>query len=152
MVIKRCLRCGYNLNGIENPLCPECGRPFDPTNPDTYFHSGTRRRPWELFALSACIALFYIHAESFWGSRRAIHFVPTITRWDMYFYFFNEVKLLCFPFFVLPVFAIAVIRDKRCPFWSRFLSLVVAIWFYISPYSLQFVRVTVDFIELLFAR
>jgi hypothetical protein len=24
-----CLRCGYNLNGLTEPRCPECGRPFE---------------------------------------------------------------------------------------------------------------------------
>lgn len=31
-----CLNCGYALRGLPNPVCPECGRGFDPANPDTY--------------------------------------------------------------------------------------------------------------------
>ncbi len=26
----RCERCGYNLTGLTEPRCPECGTPFDP--------------------------------------------------------------------------------------------------------------------------
>jgi hypothetical protein len=26
-----CVICGYNLFGLTEPRCPECGRPFDPT-------------------------------------------------------------------------------------------------------------------------
>jgi hypothetical protein len=33
---KRCWGCGYILNGLPEPRCPECGRRFDPNNPATY--------------------------------------------------------------------------------------------------------------------
>jgi len=26
----RCMKCGYNLYGLTEPRCPECGTPFDP--------------------------------------------------------------------------------------------------------------------------
>lgn len=26
-----CQKCGYNLTGLSEPRCPECGRPFDPS-------------------------------------------------------------------------------------------------------------------------
>ena len=26
----RCARCGYDLQGLTEPRCPECGTPFDP--------------------------------------------------------------------------------------------------------------------------
>lgn len=31
-----CLTCGYRLVGLPEPTCPECGRPFDPDDADTY--------------------------------------------------------------------------------------------------------------------
>ena len=31
----RCRRCGYPLRGLTTPVCPECGRPFDPADPRT---------------------------------------------------------------------------------------------------------------------
>lgn len=31
-----CLDCGYNLRGLANHECPECGRPFDPDDDRTY--------------------------------------------------------------------------------------------------------------------
>jgi hypothetical protein len=35
-----CRRCSYDLRGLPDPRCPECGQPFDPANPRTF-----RRRP-----------------------------------------------------------------------------------------------------------
>lgn len=31
-----CDKCGYDLRGLPGPHCPECGHPFDPTDPDTF--------------------------------------------------------------------------------------------------------------------
>jgi hypothetical protein len=31
-----CLGCGYDLRGLTENRCPECGRPFDPDDPGTY--------------------------------------------------------------------------------------------------------------------
>jgi hypothetical protein len=31
---KRCLGCGYILDGLPEPRCPECGRVFDPVQPE----------------------------------------------------------------------------------------------------------------------
>jgi len=36
----RCLWCGYPLQGLPGPVCPECGRSFDPDDQSTYDH------PW----------------------------------------------------------------------------------------------------------
>jgi len=32
----RCLSCGYLLRGLPSPVCPECGRTFDPADTTTY--------------------------------------------------------------------------------------------------------------------
>lgn len=37
-----CLNCRYMLRGLESPVCPECGRQFDPSNPITYTHRSHR--------------------------------------------------------------------------------------------------------------
>ncbi|MGD8453869.1 MAG: hypothetical protein PVJ57_18800 [Phycisphaerae bacterium] len=34
---KRCLDCGYILEGLSDNRCPECGRAFDPAVPKTYW-------------------------------------------------------------------------------------------------------------------
>ena len=34
-VIGSCLDCGYALHGLPEPRCPECGRAFDPLDPQT---------------------------------------------------------------------------------------------------------------------
>ncbi|MEM0915086.1 MAG: hypothetical protein AAGK09_10820 [Planctomycetota bacterium] len=35
-----CLDCGYNLRGLHEPRCPECGSWFDPERPSTYYAKG----------------------------------------------------------------------------------------------------------------
>lgn len=32
----RCLTCGYLLQGLPDPICPECGRAFDPSDESTF--------------------------------------------------------------------------------------------------------------------
>lgn len=44
-----CKTCGYNLTGLSEPRCPECGRPFDPVDSrtfDAFARAGWRRRLW----------------------------------------------------------------------------------------------------------
>lgn len=49
-----CLKCGYALQGLSGQLCPECGRPFDLTDPRTFDtpmrRVRRRRRRWILLA------------------------------------------------------------------------------------------------------
>ena len=40
----RCLTCDYLLDGLTTPVCPECGRPFDPTDPATFLPQWFRTR------------------------------------------------------------------------------------------------------------
>jgi predicted RNA-binding Zn-ribbon protein involved in translation (DUF1610 family) len=44
----RCLGCGYRLRGLAAPMCPECGRAFDPGDLTTFDHDPRvrRRRRW----------------------------------------------------------------------------------------------------------
>ncbi|MEX2218101.1 MAG: hypothetical protein WD749_05015 [Phycisphaerales bacterium] len=39
----RCLRCNYPLLDLATTLCPECGRPFDPADPETWDDGDTRK-------------------------------------------------------------------------------------------------------------
>ncbi len=75
--------CGYRLVGLNEPICPECGRAFNPANESTF----SRKPPfiWYLYwwpgallALGAgfawCIA-FYINQELGWGLFIAVPFM-----------------------------------------------------------------------------
>ena len=42
----RCLGCRYMLRGLEHPVCPECGRAFDPADPATYLDPQRRQEFW----------------------------------------------------------------------------------------------------------
>ena len=46
---KRCLGCGYILDGLPEPRCPECGRGFDPDDASTY------ARPLEVCSGRTCV-------------------------------------------------------------------------------------------------
>jgi hypothetical protein len=52
---KRCLTCGYILDHLPAPRCPECGREFDPADAATFRVGGDRLPliPLAAFALGA---------------------------------------------------------------------------------------------------
>lgn len=52
---KRCLRCGYILDHLPAPRCPECGLEFDPDQPATYRHPQPRRSALPYF-IAACLS------------------------------------------------------------------------------------------------
>ncbi len=54
---KRCLTCGYILDGLPEPRCPECGRTFDPDDPTTYVVKPQCGLPCLLAALGAVCGL-----------------------------------------------------------------------------------------------
>jgi predicted RNA-binding Zn-ribbon protein involved in translation (DUF1610 family) len=60
----RCLGCGYSLRGLETPVCPECGREFDPQDTRTFDANPARRqrKKWikRLALVLGGIALVYI--------------------------------------------------------------------------------------------
>jgi hypothetical protein len=55
---KRCLGCGYILEHLPEPRCPECGREFDPGNPKTF--TCHARRGWLSSAAHALLAALLI--------------------------------------------------------------------------------------------
>jgi len=48
---KRCLGCGYILEGLPGNRCPECGRAFDLSDPTTYRIGTACPRWWLAFRL-----------------------------------------------------------------------------------------------------
>ena len=70
---KRCLGCGYILDGLPEPRCPECGRGFDPDDPKTYFTSlrSGRRYVWLAIAgwMVGGAALVALDSGAGWSSR-----------------------------------------------------------------------------------
>ncbi len=51
-----CVSCGYLLRGLEQPVCPECGRRFDPVDVTTYDADPRRRRRVRRWR-QACVGL-----------------------------------------------------------------------------------------------
>ncbi len=53
---KRCLTCGYILDHLAEPRCPECGREFDSASPWTY--AGPRQSCTPLLVATLCATVF----------------------------------------------------------------------------------------------
>jgi hypothetical protein len=62
--LKRCLNCGYILEYLPEPRCPECGRGFDPDDARTY-HLPNSRGGRVLVFVSMASALATIPAIAF---------------------------------------------------------------------------------------
>ncbi|HUU96777.1 MAG TPA: hypothetical protein VM487_13650 [Phycisphaerae bacterium] len=54
---KRCLDCGYILDGLPENRCPECGRQFDPEDPSTWSTRRRTGRPYLVAALAGAVAM-----------------------------------------------------------------------------------------------
>ena len=56
---KHCLRCGYILDHLPEPRCPECGLEFDPDQPATYRYPQPRQsaRPYFIVACTGGLML-----------------------------------------------------------------------------------------------
>jgi hypothetical protein len=54
---KRCLGCGYILDGLPENRCPECGRQFDPESPGTFLVEAESARPYLLTAVLAVLGV-----------------------------------------------------------------------------------------------
>ena len=52
-----CLKCHYLLRGLVEPVCPECGRPFDPADPTTFLAAPPRRKWVKRLAIVSVLLL-----------------------------------------------------------------------------------------------
>lgn len=57
--MQQCLDCGYDLRGLPEPRCPECGRGFNPDDPATY-RSTLQREPLSNTRLWGATASFFL--------------------------------------------------------------------------------------------
>lgn len=62
--LPRCLTCNYALHGLAEPRCPECGRAFDPDDPDTFMIAGQRSTRhcyfWLVLSIAAWVSLLVV--------------------------------------------------------------------------------------------
>ena len=54
---KRCLNCGYILDGLPESRCPECGCGFDPADPATYLTKRESGRPFLALAFLGVVLM-----------------------------------------------------------------------------------------------
>ncbi len=70
---KICIKCYYPLRGLREPICPECGRHFDPSNTKSFATPRRRlHRRWALtwlisFMLFTPIAWFFAFISAGFG-------------------------------------------------------------------------------------
>jgi len=53
------LGCRYDLEHLRESACPECGRPFDPTDSSTFGPLPRRPIPWQALVSIACTIIFF---------------------------------------------------------------------------------------------
>ncbi len=73
-----CTGCGYRLRGLPAPLCPECGRSFDPADPTTYVADPTRRRR-RLWVKRGAVVLAIVVLLIIFAPRRILQSKMTFT-------------------------------------------------------------------------
>jgi len=64
----QCLSCGYALRGLPAPVCPECGRGFDPADPST-FDPAPRTRRRRRFLVRGAVAVAVLAGAAAFGPR-----------------------------------------------------------------------------------
>ena len=57
LIHKRCLGCGYLLEGLPENRCPECGLEFDPDNPDSFMSRQYSGLPYLIAILLSIVAM-----------------------------------------------------------------------------------------------
>ena len=63
----RCKNCKYDLTGVVAYECPECGRPFDPSDRASYYSFvdvQERRRRWLIAGIAAAMLVVFALACS----------------------------------------------------------------------------------------
>ncbi len=68
---KRCLTCGYILDHLPEPRCPECGRAFNPADAATCFTRAVSGLRYMLIAVSGCVLV--VVGFFLWGSSLSVH-------------------------------------------------------------------------------
>lgn len=57
-----CCKCGYRLHGLDRQRCPECGRPFDPADAQTFARTLGHRRARKTRKAVKVVAIIIIPA------------------------------------------------------------------------------------------
>lgn len=62
-----CRRCGYDLQGLPEPRCPECGTPFDPAERERILARINTRPPQPRYRWVAVIVVVVLAFAVAWG-------------------------------------------------------------------------------------
>ena len=64
-----CLKCAYDLQGLPEPRCPECGQPFDPADATTFMikqRSGKRYLAAAIVVASGMVLPLVLRLDDVW--------------------------------------------------------------------------------------
>lgn len=90
----RCLKCGYELRRLPEPICPECGRAFDPNDPSTFASPARRRRR----STASHVIAFLVPVSLFWIGMITLNLAVQFGHWD-------AVPLIALPMVLVPTVA-----------------------------------------------
>ncbi|MBI1825005.1 MAG: hypothetical protein HY287_12420 [Planctomycetes bacterium] len=104
-----CLDCGYCLDGLERPgvwkdeyRCPECGRAFHPSNPQSFAINNSRGRPRRSGSLFLSVSLIGL------GLAASVFIYPMVRRTAVLIYLAG-----LFTQFLVLIFRVALLNRFR---------------------------------------
>ncbi len=112
---KYCLGCYYRLDYLESRKCPECGRAFDPLQPETFSFSPRRfsMPRWELAVALLLFLIFFVQTRNWMSVRYRYARVHWVHEYGWLLNRFDEVFWSA-PFVCLvPVFIFSAFRADR---------------------------------------
>jgi hypothetical protein len=88
----RCLTCKYDLRKLAEHRCPECGRVFDPSDPNSFGIEPPKNHPrltmMLLLALGTYLAAFVVHMRLIVIDTTPLDYAPPTSQWALTFQVF----------------------------------------------------------------
>ena len=76
-----CRDCKYPIRGLERSRCPECGRPFQPSDPSTFLARRDQGQPQYIIAavfIAAIFVLPFLSGLIYWAIATGNHLLKQL--------------------------------------------------------------------------